>query len=137
MIRVMREKIDRKTRNEIILIAGLLILALCSYIAIRYYQKLTTKEAYAVIYIDGEEYNRYSLNEDVEVSIPLKDGAYNKLVIKDGYADMVEASCPDKICVDHNKVKNNGESITCLPNKVVIVIENGQSIENEVDVTTN
>ena len=44
---------------------------------------------------------------------------------------MLEANCPDEICVHHKPISKNGETIVCLPNKVVVVIKNG--IEREVD----
>ena len=44
---------------------------------------------------------------------------------------MVEASCPDKLCVKHNKIHYNYESITCLPNRVYVRIVGGE--ESELD----
>ena len=40
--------------------------------------------------------------------------------------NMPEASCPDQICVHHNKISRNKETIVCLPDRVVITIENGE-----------
>ena len=42
--------------------------------------------------------------------------------IKDGEVSVKEADCPDKICVNHKKISNVGESIICLPHKLVIEI---------------
>ena len=39
---------------------------------------------------------------------------------------MQEASCPDQICVHHSRISRNKETIVCLPDKVVITIENGE-----------
>jgi len=36
--------------------------------------------------------------------------------------DVIEADCPDKICVKHTNIKNAGETIICLPHKLVIEI---------------
>ena len=36
---------------------------------------------------------------------------------------MKEADCPDKYCVKQGKIKNVGETIVCLPHKVVVEIE--------------
>ncbi len=55
--------------------------------------------------------------------------------IKDGQADITKAYCPDKICVDQRPVSRQGESLVCLPNKVVVEIENGG--EPEIDGSTN
>lgn len=122
----------RKTgKNDIILIAALAVLALAAYLGTTYFQGKNTKNAVAVIKIDGEEYGRYPLAEEITEQIEVPEGGYNVLKIAEGRADITEASCPDKICVNHRPVSRKGQSIVCLPNKVVIEIENGQ--ESDVD----
>ena len=46
---------------------------------------------------------------------------------------MKDANCPDKICEGHQKISYKGETIVCLPHKVVIEIVTDDS-ENELDV---
>lgn len=122
-------------KNDVILIGVILIVALAAFGGISWYSEKNTKEAEAVIYVDGEEQGRYPLNQDTSVRVSLEDGNYNLLEIKDGQADITEASCPDKVCVDHRPVKNQGESLVCLPHKVVVEIENGE--EAKIDGTTH
>ena len=55
-------------------------------------------------------------------------------MIEDGKADMVWADCPDKLCVNQKAISREGESIICLPNKVVISSVGGE--EREVDAVT-
>lgn len=50
-------------------------------------------------------------------------GGYNTIVIKDGTVCVSEADCPDKICVHHRKISREGESIICLPHRLVVSIE--------------
>lgn len=122
-------------KNDVILIISLLIVCFFSFLGIKWYQKNTTKEATVVVTIDGKEYSRYSLNEDRTVTIESKNGGVNVLKIHDGYASMIKASCPDKICKKHQRIKNNGETIVCLPNKVVVEIQSKE--EGELDAVTN
>lgn len=122
-------------KNDVILIAVILTAALAAYVGVRYYQKLDTREAVAVVTVDETEYGRFPLDQDTTERIQLPDGSYNVLVIKDGKADITEASCPDRICVEHRPVDKKNESIVCLPNKVIVVIENGE--ESDVDSFTN
>ena len=119
-------------KNDWILIAVLLVAAVVAYFGIRFYQKANTKEAVAVVTV---EYGRYPLNEDRTERITLENGSYNVLAIKDGYADMTEASCPDQICVNHNKISRKNETIVCLPDKVVVTIENGE--KEDIDLLTH
>lgn len=122
-------------KNDVILIAGLLLAALAAFGGISWYLAAGTQKAEAVVEVDGQEEGRYPLDQDTSVEIQLEDGSYNRLEIKDGRADITEASCPDKICVDHRPVNRRGESLVCLPNKVVVEIVNGQ--EAEVDGMTH
>lgn len=127
---------EKKTRkNDIILIAVLAVIALASYAGIGFYQGANTKNGVAVVTIDGGEYGRYPLAVDTTEEIELPDGSYNVLEIKDGEADITDASCPDGICVNHRAVSKQGQSIVCLPNKVVVEIENGE--ESDIDFMVN
>ena len=56
----------------------------------------------------------------------------NILVIENGKAYVNQASCPDGICSSHRPIGNDGESIICLPNKVVVEIRT--SDKNRPDV---
>ena len=47
---------------------------------------------------------------------------YNLLMISDGTAFVSDADCPDKLCVKQRAISRNGESIICLPHKLVIRI---------------
>ena len=44
---------------------------------------------------------------------------------------MIRSSCPDLICVKHQAVSGTGESIICLPHKLIIEISDAQ--EKELD----
>ena len=47
----------------------------------------------------------------------------NTGVIKDGYAIVSQADCKNQICVIHKKISKKGETIVCLPNKVIVEIK--------------
>lgn len=83
-----------------------------------------------LVRIDGKEYGSYPLTEDQTISIRGEDFV-STLVIRDGKADMTEADCPDQICVNHRPVCFRGETIVCLPHKLVVevVSEDGESEE--------
>lgn len=119
-------------KNDWLLIAVLLVAAAGIYVAIQYYQKVSTQNAVAVVTVDGVEYGRYPLSEDHTETIRFEDGSYNRFAIQDGYVSMPEASCPDQICVHHSRISRNKETIVCLPDKVVITIENGE--DSGIDV---
>jgi hypothetical protein len=71
--------------------------------------------------VDREVYGEYPLYEDRVVEIRTGD-SLNILVIRDGKAYMETASCPDGICTARKPIFRDGESIVCLPNKVVVTV---------------
>ena len=126
---------EKKTKNDLLLIVGGLVFALAVYFVMTFFQGQVTHDAKAVVTIDGEMYGSFPLAIDIVEKIELPDGSYNLLEIKDGKADITEASCPDGICVNHRAVNKQSQSIVCLPNKVVVEIESGE--EAELDAVTN
>lgn len=126
---------DTSKKNDKILVIAVLVLALIGGIVLLFTQKSATSNGIVVVTIAGEEYGQFPLDENIVEKIELPDGSYNILAIKDGKADITEASCPDGICVRHRKISKTNQTIVCLPNKVIITIENGA--ETEVDMMTN
>lgn len=51
------------------------------------------------------------------------DTGTNTVVIKDGVVFVKEASCKNQVCVNSGKISKKGESIVCLPNKVIVEIK--------------
>ena len=72
-----------------------------------------------IVRVDGVETARYSLSESGRYEL---NGGTNILVIEDGAACMLEADCPDHICVSQGKVRYAGQCITCLPNKLTVTV---------------
>lgn len=120
-------------KNDFILMAALIVIAFAAFGGVSLYSRISTKEPEAVVYLDGKEQGRYPLSKDTTVEIR-QESNYNILQIRDGKADITEASCPDKVCVNHRPVNGQGESLVCLPNKMVVEIENGA--ESGIDAGT-
>ena len=117
-----------RRRHDILFIAVLLFL--CAAAALGLYVFREDGDTVTVS-IDGQLYGEYPLTEDCVVEL-ISDGGFNRLVIEDGYAYVEEASCPDGICSSHRPISHNGESIICLPNKVVIEIHRRE--QNQPDI---
>lgn len=67
----------------------------------------------------------YEVENEKEAIARLKSekDVTNVLIISDGKADMIDADCPDRICVGMKPINNIGESIVCMPNKLYVTIE--------------
>lgn len=107
-------------RNDIILIIAFLLLAIFTF---GYMQSIKEEGDTVIVKLDGEIHMEIPLSEDKSYTVELSEGKYNTLMIKDGYVEMLEASCPDQICVNHRKIQKSGETIVCLPNKLIIEID--------------
>ena len=118
---------DKKRVADILLICGLLVVALSVFLII----ELTRGEgAAAEVSVDGEVVATYSLSVDGEYSL---NGGTNLLVISGGEAYMKEADCPDGLCIGQGAVSREGQTIVCLPNRVMIRIVGAESdVELEV-----
>lgn len=125
-------KENKKARNDIIFVV--LLLGIC-IIGIIYLFVLRDSGDTVKVTVDGELYGTYSLSQNIVENIITGENNehYNKLVIKDKKAYVEIASCPDGICVSHRPIFRDGESIVCLPNKVVVsvILDNN---ENSPDV---
>ncbi len=74
-----------------------------------------------LVSVDGAEIERFSLGKDTEYEIEGVGGT-NLLVIKDGFAYVESADCPDCLCVKQGRISKPGEAIICLPHRVIIKI---------------
>lgn len=106
--------------GDIIVIAALLILSVVIFISSLPAQGKETAEA--VISIDGEEYARYPLSEDTQVTVE-QNGHINVIEIKNGAVRVVSANCPDNTCVHQGFISKGSEVIVCLPAKLTVTLE--------------
>lgn len=110
----------KRVRNDIILLLVLLAIAGAVWLALT----LSAHSGeYVVITIEGIETARYRLDTELKTDIVSKGGHVNTLVINGGKASIVSADCPDKLCVHQQEISKAGESIICLPHKLVVRIE--------------
>ena len=47
------------------------------------------------------------------------------------FEDMTSADCPDHLCVKQKAISKEGESIICLPNKVVVTVKS--DMKSDID----
>ena len=119
-------------RNDIIFIATLLLMAAAGLV---YLFVFRDSGNVVEVTVDGEVYGVYSLSENItcEIRTGKNDENINRFVIADGKVYMQDASCPDGICVAHRPIFRDGESIVCLPNRVVVTVIT-QETEDSADI---
>ena len=117
-------------KADIILIA--VTVAIAGVLLVFLYGVNNSTGAYVQIEIDGVITETLPLDTDTVFEIITEDGGVNLLVIENGNAKVTEANCPDGICKNHAQIHRNGESIICLPHRVVITVVN-EADTNGVD----
>lgn len=64
---------------------------------------------------------RFSLDEDREIVLEGDLGEY-RLEIADGAIRATESACPAQICVHRGEVYREGDSIICVPNRIIVKV---------------
>jgi len=121
-----------KIRNDLILAAVIVIMAAAGLLLIN----LTKEQGNRlVVKIDGAETASYSLSENTsfEVRTGKNNENINVVVIENGKAYVSEADCPDGICKDYRPISYVGETIVCLPHKLVLEVT-GERSDGGLDV---
>ena len=121
-----------KIRNDIILAAVIVVIAVAGLLFINATKVQGNR---VVVKIDGEVTQSYSLSENVEFEI--KTGKNNEniniVVIENGKVRVTDADCPDGICKEYRAISYVGQTIVCLPHKVVVEIV-GENTKTDLDV---
>jgi len=124
-------ELKNKKRNDVLLICVLILVALCVLL----FQNMFSKHGAGVIVMqDGEVLYELSLEEDLQgensLCIESEEG-FNILEIQNGEASIIVADCPDGLCVKQKAISKQGESLICLPHKLVITVEGAE--ERDID----
>lgn len=107
--------------DKILIVAVFLISLLGIYVGRNKLDSSGSK--YVHIEIDGEVYKEIIFDEKTEMSLEIDSTyGYNNIVIDSGYVNMIQADCPDQICVVERKINRVGEMIICLPNRTLVEI---------------
>lgn len=122
------EKENIVKKRVIAIVALIVILVAASAVSIIYMKSKNDaggKTAY--IYRDNELLKTVPLSgvkTPYTFRIEYKDGDYNDICVEEGKIKISDASCPDKLCVHMGYISDSVMPITCLPNHLVIRINN-------------
>ncbi len=89
------------------------------------------------VIFDGDVYDTYPLDVDGEYTVKTTENGKeqtNVLKVENSVVSMVDADCPDLVCVRTKPIEYNFETIACLPNKVVLqIVTDDPEKESEID----
>ena len=109
------------TKGDIILIVSLLMLSLVLFVTS--FTGGNDENLIAEIYVGGDIAHSIVLSEVAE-SYTLTENNCQLLIEKDGVS-FVSSECSDKLCIKKGKLKNQGDTMACVPEKVVVIIKSG------------
>lgn len=122
------------TKADKALIVLLIILSAVSFAYINRYA-FSGMDKYISVQVNGKEIKRIEYDKKlIGHTIPVQtEYGYNLIKIGDERVRVIEADCPDKIDVKQGYISRIGETIVCLPNKMVIEIK-GKRDKDDIDM---
>lgn len=119
-------------KNDFRLLLVVAVLGLVSYLLFR--ADPGAKNKVLVIRRDQQVIQRIQLNKttaEKKLLIPVADGEIVLAYDKDG-AKVLSSPCPDKVCIHQGRITHSGQTIACVPEKVLITITTAAK-ENDHD----
>lgn len=87
----------------------------------------------AQLRVNSQVIKTFDLTKDQTYTYQDADGDINKIEVRDGRIAIVYANCGDQICVRKGFINQTGQTIVCLPHKLVIeVMPSGNDDENRI-----
>lgn len=107
------------------------VAAIAAAAGIVYLNANSDDKKYACIYQDGTLVHKINIT-DVTKPYTVTVGS-NVILIEKGQISMIDADCPDELCIKQGAISDSARPIVCLPNNVVIKLTND---ENDTDAVT-
>lgn len=122
----------QKFKAELLLVLAIILISAGIYLYMNVL--MPSNGAKVQILVDGLVTQEYDLYKSQTIVVETENGGQNILVIDNGSCYLDDANCPDKLCVHQGTISKAGQSIICLPHKLVIKIVGGE--EQDVDTST-
>lgn len=109
-----------KTTHIIITLFALVLLCILAFWLIKNADTGTVAE----IRVDGAVYDRINLaavTESYQIELDTQYG-HNTILVEPGAISVIDADCPDHVCIRQGKLTGGGLSIICMPHRLVIQI---------------
>ncbi|GAX47605.1 NusG domain II-containing protein [Pseudolactococcus reticulitermitis] len=85
----------------------------------------------AQLRVNSQVVKNFDLTKNQTYTYQDADGEINKIEVRDGRIAIVYANCGDQVCVRKGFINQTGQTIVCLPHKLVIeVMHSGNDDDN-------
>lgn len=117
----------QKRRTTLILALVLLTALAAAFLVWR--QRSGREGTKAVLQVGGQGKQELDLSKNQEFWVGDPEIGRNLIRVEDGTVMVVQADCPDKVCVHTGPISQEGEVIACLPHGVIIYIPWGEGAD--------
>jgi hypothetical protein len=101
------------------IVAALFVIGgITSFILLR---SIDVSDPAAEIHLDGKLYKTVTLSQNAEFTVNSEYGC-NTIRISDGEIAVIDADCPDKVCIASGAISDGIVPIICLPHRLEIRI---------------
>ena len=114
---------NKTLKNDMLLILALLVLAGAVYGILRLTREPGNE---AAVTVDGQLVLTVPLTREATVTVGENRGFRNVVEVSGGRVRVVDADCPDRLCVRQGWIRYSGESIVCLPHKLVVTVRGSE-----------
>lgn len=130
-----RQTSVQKLKGDLIIVGIIIVLTAVFFLINLIRDRQSSGEESVLVIRDGRVIESYPLSEDITITLWDEERThYNLLMIRDGSAEISDANCPDKICVRSRAIARDGESIICLPHRLVLSVHSER--ERDMDAVT-
>ena len=104
---------ETKKKNKTGLIVIIALIAAACILAVVFWFMNKGPASSVVIKVDGNVVKTVSINQNQTINV------------ENGVVDVREADCDNQICVNSSTITKPGQTITCIPHRVVVEIVGG------------
>jgi len=109
------------SKFDVILICFILLIATLSVVRVSAYRiRQFSQHKEAMVYHEGILLSKVDLMKDN--IFPILNGKMH-IEIRNGSIRVLDSDCPQQMCVKNGYIKYSGQTIVCLPNKILIEIK--------------
>ncbi|WP_055669344.1 NusG domain II-containing protein [Desnuesiella massiliensis] len=117
---------------DIIIVVALLVLSFIPEVVFGIVSKKNYDAVYAEVSVNGKLHKKIRIDNHKGTDNYTVKNEYgiNVIQVKDNKVAIIEADCPDKVCEKPGFIQKPGETLVCLPHRLVVEIK-GNSIDQD------
>ena len=93
----------------------------------------SVKDRIVIVEAEGKVLYVVPLSDDIVLEVDTGSGS-NRVKVADGEVSVTEADCKNQICVNTKAISRPGQTIVCLPHRVVISIADKRGYEKNLNI---